>query len=117
LYIVDGLHRAGPREFSPIRKRALRIAKLVAAEYELTLDDLTGKRKYQELIEPRQVLYWLCRHVGGWSFKSIGRALEKDYSAVIKGGSKIEAKRQTKDRLQKRLDSLVAATEGFEVGS
>jgi hypothetical protein len=118
----------------PLRRSAMRIAGIVADAYGLSTDDILSKVRYREIVEPRMVLFWLCRHATRpqWSYPGIGRALGRDHTTVMHSVSRVErmiaddpefaervgSLRRAAEAIERqRLDSLVAATEGFEVQS
>jgi len=67
------------------------IIEAVAVYYNLTTRELTGSRKYKSIVHARQVAYFLCRTIGGYSYPEIGLAFGKrDHTTVRTGCAKIE---------------------------
>ncbi len=116
--LAKSLYTGEPAIFdqpSPLRMRVIRLAHLVSVEYDVSPEALLGSQKYSELIEPRHVLYWLCRFVAGWKYPAIGRVLKRRHTAVLKGAVKIEQRKGLNEKLRVRLERLAEAA-GEEMG-
>ena len=60
--------------------------------YQVSIEDLLGKKRTKEIVIPRQVTMYLLRHEANLSFPEIGREIGgKDHSTIMHGCSKIEA--------------------------
>ncbi len=105
LYIVPTVVEQ-PALHSPFRSRALQIAQIVATDYEMNRDDLLGTRKFAEFVEPRWVLYWICRRVCGWSWSVTHRALERDRTAIMVGARKTGLRMQNEPAFCERVERL-----------
>ncbi|MCL2851869.1 MAG: chromosomal replication initiator protein DnaA [Defluviitaleaceae bacterium] len=65
------------------------IQKTVADYYSLTLADIKGRRRTQNVAYPRQIAMYLCRKMLDKSSTKIGKAFGKDHSTIIHGYEKI----------------------------
>ncbi len=66
------------------------IQQLVAEHFNLTVTELTSRRRTRELVYPRQIAMYLCRELLNASYPSIARAFGgKDHSTVIHSCAKI----------------------------
>ena len=91
----DGRARAGrPRDVFPQGEAAevsiKRIQDLVAERFELTLDELCGDKRSQNIVYPRQVAMYLSRELTDSSLPKIGKEFGgRDHTTVIHATSKI----------------------------
>ncbi|MCS7183855.1 MAG: chromosomal replication initiator protein DnaA [Patescibacteria group bacterium] len=68
-----------------------KILKIVADFYNLKEDDLLKKLRKKEVIKPRQVLIYLLRDIGKFSYSFIGEILNKrDHTTILYSYEKIE---------------------------
>jgi chromosomal replication initiator protein len=73
--------------------------------FEVKKKDLLGKRRFKELVLPRQLTMYLLRHELNLSFPQIADVLnKKDHTTIIHGCEKIEKKLQKDKRLKKEFD-------------
>ena len=67
-----------------------RIQDLVAERFELTLDELCGEKRSQNIVYPRQVAMYLSRELTDSSLPRIGKEFGgRDHTTVIHATSKI----------------------------
>ena len=70
-----------------------RIQDLVAERFELTLDELCGEKRSQNIVFPRQVAMYLSRELTDASLPKIGRQFGgRDHTTVIHATTKIAGK-------------------------
>jgi chromosomal replication initiator protein len=70
-----------------------RIQELVCERFSVTLDELTGARRSQNIVYPRQVAMYLSRELTDSSLPKIGREFGgRDHTTVIHATSKIARK-------------------------
>lgn len=70
---------------------ARRIIEIVSEFFEIKPDEITGSRRYKELVYPRQLVMYLIRHELSFSYPKIGKELGgKDHTTVMHGVEKIE---------------------------
>ena len=67
------------------------IIQTVADHYGITMADIAGNKRNNEIVIPRQIAMYLCRKMTDASLKNIGALLGKrDHTTIIKGQKKIE---------------------------
>jgi chromosomal replication initiator protein len=70
---------------------AVLIARRVAAEWGVTPEALSSKRRTAEIVEPRQVAMHLCREILGMTLADIGAVFGgRDHSTVIHGLERVK---------------------------
>jgi chromosomal replication initiator protein len=75
-----------------------RIQEIVGDRFQITLQELTGERRSQSIVYPRQVAMYLCRQLTDASLPKIGKRFGgRDHTTVMYAASKIE-KRMKEDR-------------------
>lgn len=67
------------------------ILKAVADFYNVVIQDLTGRSRKKEMVEPRQVAMYLLRDILRMSYPYIGEKLGRDHTTVIHSFEKINA--------------------------
>ena len=67
------------------------IIQTVAEHYGITMADIAGNKRNNEIVVPRQIAMYLCRKMTEASLKNIGNLLGKrDHTTIINGQKKIE---------------------------
>ncbi len=83
------------------------IMKLVAKEYQVTLDDLRSERKNRQLAVPRQIAMYLCRKHSHLSLPDIGTLFGgKNHTTVLHAIRKV-TESQKKDHVLKQSVSRI----------
>ena len=68
------------------------IIQTVAEHFGITMADIAGNKRNNEIVIPRQIAMYLCRKMTDASLKNIGNLLGKrDHTTIINGEKKIEA--------------------------
>ena len=68
------------------------IIQTVAEHFGITMADIAGNKRNNEIVVPRQIAMYLCRKMTEASLKNIGNLLGKrDHTTIINGHNKIEA--------------------------
>ena len=68
------------------------IIQTVAEHFGITMADIAGTKRNNEIVVPRQIAMYLCRKMTDASLKNIGNLLGKrDHTTIINGEKKIEA--------------------------
>lgn len=68
------------------------IIKIVAEHFNITVNDMSSKKKSQEIVFPRQIAMFLCRDLTDSSLAHIGSLFgKKDHSTVIHAIDKVKA--------------------------
>ena len=66
------------------------VIKCVSDHYSIKIEDLIGRSRKKELVEPRQIAMYLLRDILGLSFPYIGEKMGKrDHTTVIYACEKI----------------------------
>lgn len=65
------------------KKRVAEIIKsVVAAKYEISLPQLCGRCRREDLVWPRHVAIYLCKHVTQLSLTALGTIFERDHGSI-----------------------------------
>lgn len=83
------------------------IQKRVAEYYHITQDDILGKKRVKQIVEPRQIAMYLSRELTDYSLPKIGNEFGgKDHTTVLHAIDKIEAALKTDTKLQDDIHKL-----------
>src|SRR5262249_34915259 len=86
------------------------ISKAVSAHYGVTRLELCSQRRLAKIARPRQVAFWLCRHLTSRSYPEIGRRFgDKDHTTVLHGVRKMEAVIPQTPELQEDIAAICKA--------
>ena len=78
-----------------------RIQIVVCEYFKITLDDMKGKKRSQNINYPRQVAIYLCRELAKESFPKIGTYFGgRDHSTIISSYTRISKELQTNEQLK-----------------
>ncbi len=85
------------------------IIEIVAEHYGVTVADISGNKRNNEIVIPRQVAMYLCRKMTEASLKNIGNLMGKrDHTTIINGHNKIEAELKANNTtLKNNIDILM----------
>lgn len=84
-----------------------KIIKVISNFYSIDKKDLLGKRRYKELVYPRQIIMYLLRNELNYSFPRIGKELGgKDHTTIMHGVEKIKKQIKRDTQLQNELTML-----------
>lgn len=84
-----------------------RIARAVAAHYDLTVDEMKAKNNSRAIAMPRQVAMYLCKQLTRHSFPEIGREFGgKHHTTVMHSVDKIEAMTRDDRNFHKEVQEL-----------
>ena len=84
-----------------------RIQKIVAEEFNITVDDIRSKKRSSNISFPRQIAMYLCRKLTSESFPKIGTDFGgKDHSTVMHSVEKIDKEMKVNPDLAKTIDKL-----------
>jgi chromosomal replication initiator protein len=88
------------------------IMEFVAAEAGVSITDLVSDRRARAISEPRQLVYWLARHLTTKSLPVIGLAIGgRDHTTVMHGLRVVERRRASDADFRSATDRLRAAFE------
>ena len=85
--VRDVLRDQFPEGAPPVT--ADQIQKVVAEAFGVTVGDLTGERRTQQFVYPRQLAMYLCRELTDLSLPKIGNRFGRDHTTVHYAESKI----------------------------
>lgn len=86
-----------------------KIQKAVADHYNITIDDLKGKKRSNKVAHPRQLAMYLCRLETDETFPRIGLEFGgRDHSTVIFACDKIEKEVLTNAELERHIKEIKA---------
>lgn len=85
-----------------------RIQTVVCEYFKITLDDLKGKKRTQNINYPRQVAIYLCRELAKESFPKIGTYFGgRDHSTIMSSHTKISNDLKTNEQLKIVINDLI----------
>ena len=86
------------------------IIKLVAEHFQVRVSEMKSKKRTRNLVQPRQIAMYLCRHVANASFPEVGKAFGgKDHTTVLHACRQVEERRQADMKLDAEVEALVRA--------
>lgn len=81
-----------------------KIVKVVANFFSIEKKEIMGKRRYKELVYPRQIIMYLLRNELNYSFPRIGKELGgKDHTTIMHGVEKINKTIKKDTQLQNEI--------------
>lgn len=84
-----------------------RIQRVVCDYYKISIDDLKGKKRSQNINYPRQVAIYLCRKLTNESFPKIGTYFGgRDHSTIISACNKVEQDIKEKEQIREVINEL-----------
>lgn len=96
---------------SPDQKRDVTpqlIIDTVAEHFHISPSDIEGNKRSSEIVIPRQIVMYLCRHMLDIPLKSVGTYVGKrDHSTVIHGVNKIESELKTSETMRNTVDVIM----------
>ena len=83
------------------------IIKSVSTYFNVSTDDLKGKKRVKTIVTPRQIAMYLCRTMTNSSLPKIGTAFGgKDHTTVIHAYDKIADAIKSDSTLKNQVDEL-----------
>lgn len=83
------------------------ILETVCDQYEVSVFDVTGKKRSADLVEPRQIVMYLCRELTDASLADIGKILgKKDHTTIMHGVKNIEKKMSDNEEFESKVRSI-----------
>jgi len=100
--LKDIIYPDKPKEITPSY-----ILNEVCEEYDVLVEDVTSKKRNAELVEPRQIVMYLCRQLTDYSLTDIANIIgKKDHTTVIHGVKKIESEISSNEELAARVSKI-----------
>lgn len=79
----------------------------VAEHFNVSVDDISSKKRDKEFALPRQIIMYLCRSMTTETYQNIAALLgKKDHTTVISGVKKIEKLIQNDNDLKNKIDII-----------
>ena len=90
------------------RNKIEQVQKIVATKYNLTLEDIKGKKRNANITMPRQIAMYICRNVLNEPLMKIGIEFGgTDHTTVMHSVNKIEKELKTDSKLEMEINSIV----------
>lgn len=84
------------------------IIKHIANYYNITVDDIKGKRRTKNIVNPRQIAMYMSRELTDLSFPKIGEKFgNKNHTTVIHAYDKISSEMQDNMQLKQEVSQLM----------
>ena len=88
------------------------IIEVVARKYDLSPEDITSKKRSQDIALPRQVAMYICRRMTALSTNSIGQAFGgRDHTTVMHGCDKVAQAMDADFAFKKKVEELMGFVE------
>ncbi|MDI9314500.1 MAG: chromosomal replication initiator protein DnaA [Hydrotalea sp.] len=96
--------------FRPERKKITidSIQQMVAEYYDITLEELLGKSRLQDIARPRQIAMYLAKMATTRSLPSIGARFRRDHTTVIHAVKTVEGRMMDNPKFQEEVMSLLS---------
>ena len=83
------------------------IIKIVTEHFGISINDVTSKKKTQDIVYPRQLIMYLCRTLTDCGLKLIGKKLGgKDHTTVMYGFEKIAREMDENEKVRSDIEIL-----------
>lgn len=83
------------------------IIEVVAEHFGISPEDIASRKRTAELVQPRQVVMYLCRQLTEASLQNIAKAIgKKDHTTVLHGIEKITEKMENDEELKNKVDII-----------
>ena len=97
----------GKQTFS--KNKINQVQQIVAQKYNLTVDDLKGKRRRADIVFPRQIAMYICNSYLNESFAKIGSEFGgKDHTTVMHSVNKIKSEIKKNKDLSNEIDIIIS---------
>lgn len=96
--------------YDPKEEKQLSIDKIisqVAKYYQITVDDIKGKKRVKTIAMPRQIAMYLSRELTDMSYPKIGEAFDRNHTTVIHAYELIDSRQKTDIKLERDLKDLI----------
>lgn len=91
----------------PVEITTSYILNTVCDQFNVTVEEVTGKKRSANLVEPRQIVMYLCRELTDASLSDIGKMLgNRDHTTVMHGVNAVEKEINEKEDTAKRIKTL-----------
>ena len=81
------------------------IIEVVAEHFGISPEDIASRKRTAELVQPRQIVMYLCRQLTESSLQNIAKTIgKKDHTTVLHGIEKITEKMENDEELKNKVD-------------
>lgn len=95
---------------SPNQKKTITpeiVLQVVCDHFGVTADDIRSSKRSKEVVQPRQITMYLCRHMTTTTLENIGKFLgNKDHSTILHGIERIAKDIDDNEKLKNTIDVL-----------
>jgi chromosomal replication initiator protein len=92
------------------------IQRVLAEDFNLTPNELKGKKRSQGIVKPRQIAMYLCREITEYSLTEIGQAFgDRDHTTVLHSCKLIEEESRSDTNLYSALERLKRMIKEYNV--
>jgi hypothetical protein len=70
----------------PARREVANLLILTSERFGVSVEDILGRRRTQNLLHPRHCAIWLISHIApalGWSLSDVGRFMDRDHTTIL----------------------------------
>lgn len=96
---------------------SFKILQVVAKAYDISVDDIKGRRRTKDMAEARQLVAYFLRKVNNLPYPAIGRIMRRDHTTAIYSYNRISQCIETKLRFKELVDRLLNSLRENEAGS
>ena len=96
--IIDNTINSFSHKISPDQ-----VVKAVAEFFHVTIEDMTGRRRQKEVVEPRQICMYLLRDIMNLSYPFIGNRMGRDHTTAIHAYEKINQEVNKNSALNQKI--------------
>jgi chromosomal replication initiator protein len=90
------------------------IQRVIAEEFHLSLNDLKGKKRTQNVVYPRQLAMYIIREITEYTTTEIGQAFGgRDHTTVMHSCQKIEERIKAEPSMDATIQSLIRAVKDY----
>ena len=83
------------------------IIEVVAEHFGISPEDIASRKRTAELVQPRQIVMYLCRQLTESSLQNIAKTIgKKDHTTVLHGIEKITEKMENDEELKNKIDII-----------
>lgn len=83
------------------------IIEVVAEHFGVSPEDIASRKRTAELVQPRQIVMYLCRQLTQASLQNIAKTIgKKDHTTVLHGIEKITEKMENDEELKNKVDII-----------
>lgn len=101
---------------SPMKAKIsiLNIQKVVADYFNISVEDIKGKRRPRQIAFPRQIAMYISREITDYSTTEIGTEFGgKDHTTVMHAHQRIDDRMKTDSTLEPTINELIRSIENF----